>query len=348
MNYIEWKAAVEDAGAAIYGTSQRAVAINEMRDVVAEWYPDANIKYIVENSEPIDDIEEELDEWLSQILQTCKEQKCTIDLDRKGKEKFYDMAFEILDNDPLMDTIETDDVESSKQLIAKKLWKKYMGSQGKQVFEAVGMRLMFEPSTFDEWLVTIRDMASEDNVSISNKAKFEDVAFEVLDNDSKLDEYTGDVEKAKLEIVNALWRTHKAEIDSLKAKKRFTDRLNSPKSMEEEEMSSNDVVSAGYRAMKDAYENGTLPTCPYTKGTVRCKMWNMGARKAEKEVWSNKRTPEEEEEITNKLTAAECFMKGMEAQQRGQVSNGIEMNPYEPGSMEFENWQLGYNYSRKN
>jgi hypothetical protein len=64
------------------------------------------------------------------------------------------------------------------------------------------------PQHYNQWLATLTDIAQERGVSISKRQAFNDIAFEILDNDSLVDAIGGDPERTKMNIVKALWQAY--------------------------------------------------------------------------------------------------------------------------------------------
>lgn len=62
---------------------------------------------------------------------------------------------------------------------------------------------------YKKWLTTIKSMAKQEGVDITNKHSFEDLAFEILDNDPFLDKISGSNEATKYKIVKSLWKEFK-------------------------------------------------------------------------------------------------------------------------------------------
>jgi hypothetical protein len=68
------------------------------------------------------------------------------------------------------------------------------------------------PDHYNEWLSVMKDMAEEQGMSLDRKQAFNEIAFEVLDNDSFVDALAsgdaGDAEQTKENIVKALWQAY--------------------------------------------------------------------------------------------------------------------------------------------
>jgi hypothetical protein len=126
------------------------------------------------------------------------------------------------------------------------------------------------------------------------KKNFEDLAFEMLDNDPMVDELGID-EKTKRQIVNTLWSTHKSTHKSV-----------TPSVENEEDVTQlgNSAEQEGYAACLDQY-NGVLsrsPRNPYAKGSQRHQAWEKGFSKAEQGMWTPLKREENEEQQVNDKT----------------------------------------------
>lgn len=148
------------------------------------------------------------------------------------------------------------------------------------------------PKDYNAWLRAIRSIAKEEGNNINKRGKFDEIAFEVLDNDPAMDSLGGD-EKAKIKIVNALWHKHQQSVTGDAASKEAT-RASKRVAKEEEEFTrmsgtegGTNVQSAGkqhsaiQKVISDAYNKGktTEPQKaarvknPYESGTSRNKLW---------------------------------------------------------------------------
>lgn len=64
------------------------------------------------------------------------------------------------------------------------------------------------PEHYSQWLSTMQDMANERGMNLNKRMEFNELAFEILDNDSFVDALGGDAEKTKENIVKTLWQSH--------------------------------------------------------------------------------------------------------------------------------------------
>ena len=60
-----------------------------------------------------------------------------------------------------------------------------------------------QPADYQEWLRVVSEVGQEQNIDLTNQAAFQDLAFELLDNDPKVDAI-GNSEDTKNNIVNTL------------------------------------------------------------------------------------------------------------------------------------------------
>jgi TolA-binding protein len=74
----------------------------------------------------------------------------------------------------------------------------------------------FDPATFqvtpqhyNQWLSTVLDIAREHGKDAAKRDVFNEIAFDILDNDSLVDALGGDRERTKGNIVKALWQAFK-------------------------------------------------------------------------------------------------------------------------------------------
>lgn len=168
-------------------------------------------KVLKENCDSLTD--RDYDHWLNKVIEVGQQEETQFD----NKDKFFDVVFDILDNDSKVDTIETDDVEQLKGNIANLLWDRYSKLPNKTKPIAISERFdssKFEiaPSDYSKWLNVIVDIAVDHKVSINRKNKFFDIALSyVLDNDPKIESLgVDDKEQLKLKIADTLWKTFKA------------------------------------------------------------------------------------------------------------------------------------------
>lgn len=64
------------------------------------------------------------------------------------------------------------------------------------------------PQHYTQWLQTMMDMAKESGVNLLKRREFEDLAFDILDNDLAIDMLGGDAEVTKQNITKALWQSY--------------------------------------------------------------------------------------------------------------------------------------------
>lgn len=145
------------------------------------------------------------------------------------------------------------------------------------------------PHDYQEWLRLTQEIADEDDIDLSRESDFQDLAWELLDNDPKIDAIGGD-ETMKQHIINTLWHAYNTNINQQHANSRIG-------SVEDEEVLDKNVskhiemiklitsspklskvyasgVSAG-QANKSG--TGEKPTkSPYASGTQRDKVWKAG------------------------------------------------------------------------
>lgn len=134
------------------------------------------------------------------------------------------------------------------------------------------------PDHYAQWLDVIEDTAMEQGTSLTSRNAFNEIAFEVLDNDSFVDSLSGG-EQLKMRIVKALWSTKQAA----KAHAQIGT-VASPSQENEEQF---------VTAYRDAYEDeqrsikadsligkavtGDAPVQgnPYPAGSLRANLWDQ-------------------------------------------------------------------------
>lgn len=147
------------------------------------------------------------------------------------------------------------------------------------------------PHDYEEWLRIIREYGEELGADLSNVTSFEDIAWEMLDNDPKLDAIGGD-EEVKRHVVNTLWHAfntaqHHQQVSTLSSNPRAVEDeavdKKASKSVEFiKHISSNPALSKVYRngisAANAAKSNPEqkAPKSPYSSGTLRDKAWKTG------------------------------------------------------------------------
>lgn len=90
------------------------------------------------------------------------------------------------------------------------------------------------PQHYNQWLETLLDIAQERGVSANKRSDFNEIAFEILDNDSFIDALGGDTEMAKENIVKTLWQSYQVNKAHQRVSKHVSDTIE--RTREEEEM----------------------------------------------------------------------------------------------------------------
>ena len=78
--------------------------------------------------------------------------------------------------------------------------------------ETSGSDFEVTPQHYTQWLEVINDIARERGVSLRVRRNFNEIAFDVLDNDSFIDAIGGDTEQTKGSIVKSLWQAHQVNL----------------------------------------------------------------------------------------------------------------------------------------
>jgi hypothetical protein len=152
---------------------------------------------------------------------------------------------------------------------------------------------------YKKWMRVIHAESKARGVNINTKRNFEDIAFEMLDNDPKMD-LIGANEEAKAKLVNILWQQHRVMIAQNKAEAviNFKSFFARPEENQEYE----EQTSGAYQQAQDAcldHWRGVVrgvPKNPYAKGTRRHGQWEQGWEAAEKGVWDKRHNPPSKEE----------------------------------------------------
>ena len=152
-----------------------------------------------------------------------------------------------------------------------------------------------QPADYQEWLRVVSEVGQEQNIDLTNQAAFQDLAFELLDNDPKVDAI-GNSEDTKNNIVNTLWHAFNTSNYQQKA-----DMSNQAGQVEDEESSTKSkkkamaptimdtihtsptlqkVYKTGELAGNSDMKNADQKPCksPYATGTYRDKVWKLGHR----------------------------------------------------------------------
>jgi len=151
------------------------------------------------------------------------------------------------------------------------------------------------PHDYQKWMRVMHEEGAARGININNKRSFEDLAFEMLDNDPKMDSIGSD-ERTKSNIVNILWQQHRAMIAQQKAQQSFKSMMRPEENEEYEE------VSGAFQQAQDAcldHWRGTVkgtPKNPYAKGTKRHADWEKGWEAAEHGVWDKRHVSASEDE----------------------------------------------------
>ena len=140
------------------------------------------------------------------------------------------------------------------------------------------------PQHYQHWLTTIMSLADERHVNLTKRQSFNDLAFELLDNDSFVDALGGDPERTKRTILGALWSAYKVN----QAHTRVQDHVSqmADKAKEEEALSgfaqaltaAKGVEDEGYTARRSAarpvYQQALKggKQNPYPKGSLRASL----------------------------------------------------------------------------
>lgn len=153
-----------------------------------------------------------------------------------------------------------------------------------------------EPNDYQEWLRVIAEVAAERGDDITNQAVFADLAYEVLENDPKLDG-VGASEELTNQIVNTLWhalntQNHHSQVgnhlqnrsdveDEETTKKPKVKQSPDAKVMEQIHGSPSlqKVYQGGVStAQSDSKQEGKPSKSIYTPGSFRDKVWKLGYR----------------------------------------------------------------------
>lgn len=165
--------------------------------------------------------------------------------------------------------------------------------RGISLAEAVGLDLPHQditPEDYAQWLDLIKAFAEDEGADLDSPSGFQDVAFEVLDNDPKMDLYGGS-EDIKQAIVNTLYHGYRAQASHSSA----SEVARAPRPEENEEQTStkgddlmsriynNPVLQKVYQSAVSAGQNdaaeidGTTKTkSKYVRGCTRDKVWKLG------------------------------------------------------------------------
>jgi hypothetical protein len=148
------------------------------------------------------------------------------------------------------------------------------------------------PLDYQDWLRVIKEHGEEMGLDLTKSGVFQDIAWEVLDNDPKI-AMLGDDEDSKVHIVNTLWHTFNAMSSN--------EQLHKPRAVEDEESSDKkskpklhpdaklmDTVH-GSPQLQAVYKNGMSAgtkdaknpdsrpqKSKYGSGTTRDKVWKLG------------------------------------------------------------------------
>lgn len=174
---------------------------------------------------------------------------------------------------------------------------KIIGSTSVTAIEEAFDQKQFEvtPEHYNQWLSTIVDMAAERGISLTKRQNFNDLAFDILDNDSLVDALGGDTEKTKLNILKALWQAYQVS----KAHTKVQDHVGEviQKTREEEEQ-----VAAPRVRTQPLYQKAiATPGArnPYPAGTLRAALWDDAHK-------TNASTEEEEyDDVEDEMPSAE-------------------------------------------
>jgi len=151
------------------------------------------------------------------------------------------------------------------------------------------------PQHYQQWLQTVMSIAQERGITLAKRQNFNEIAFEILDNDSLVDALGGDAEATKGNILKALWQAYKVNqahdkvqshvggiIDKAREDEEaasnlagaqdgggFAQVLGASKGVENEEQHSSRIVRPVFqRALKRGKTN------PYPAGSLRAALWN--------------------------------------------------------------------------
>jgi len=177
---------------------------------------------------------------------------------------------------------------------------------------------------YNLWLRVVKAEGRTQNVNINVKSNFEDVAFDLLDNDSKIDLLSGDTELAKRTIVDVLWRMHHVEKAVNKAREVNLGLNLRPAGYEDEETNLDTpeltpnvepqnpnrsktphvllhVEQEGYEAATADYNNSKqgATNCPYATGSLRGRSWQEGYDRGEYELWGDREPSQEDDTMTD-------------------------------------------------
>jgi hypothetical protein len=114
------------------------------------------------------------------------------------------------------------------------------------------------PAHYNEWLSMIVDIAAEEGVTLTKRQAFNDIAHEILDNDSFIDSLGGDMEKVKSRITNTLWQSLKVSKAHSSVQAHVANAVG--KAREDEELH------------LDPEEDHN----PYPPGSLRAALWDEG------------------------------------------------------------------------
>lgn len=143
-----------------------------------------------------------------------------------------------------------------------------------------------QPEDYQEWLRVIGEVGEEEGLDLSKRAVFYDTAFEVLDNDPKMD-MIGGSEGSKLAICKTLWHAYNVAQSHNAVGQVPPDEENEEASVEgNADMDLMSTVHSSVNLQK-VYRNGVSvgqsdvadgksTKSQYQRGTKRDKVWKLG------------------------------------------------------------------------
>lgn len=231
---------------------------------------------------------------------------------------------------------------------------------------------------YSKWLEAIRSEAKERNISLTKRDRFDELAFDMLDDDPKLDA-ADDPEEIKIKVVNALWHRYHSQNATNKADKALSrGSKQAPKAEENEEGDASEISAVGTKGtvrkfptikgvgnsnagmsrvsnsfgqvISNAYETGMNAgdkadkiKCPYEAGTTRAALWDKSFRRGVEASKLAAKATEEEEFSACADAKREGFLDCAMANQELLPGEEVEfINKFEDGSPEGDAYAEGW------
>lgn len=163
------------------------------------------------------------------------------------------------------------------------------------------------PQHYTQWLETLLDVARERGVNVNRKQDFNEIAFEILDNDSLVDALGGDSEATKRNILKALWQSYQVSkahtrvqdhvsgvIDRTREEEEAVDQLVGSECEEESGFSQAMKLSTGVEQEEQSYRLRKPPIYrqalrkgkknPYPAGSLRAALWDDAHGSEDEEI----------------------------------------------------------------